>query len=81
MPLYQYACSSCAATIERRQTFDEPPLEECPQCGGRLKKVLQPVGVIFKGSGWYCTDSRPKQASCEESGCKSACEGAKTAAA
>jgi putative FmdB family regulatory protein len=65
MPLYTYDCAGCSATIERRQSFNEPPLSECPDCGGALRKVLHPVGIIFKGSGWYCTDNRPKSTASE----------------
>src|SRR5437588_3902418 len=59
MPLYEYGCSACRARLERRQRFDEEPLRECPICGGSLSRILQPVGIVFKGSGWYSTDNRP----------------------
>ncbi|MBI4319223.1 MAG: zinc ribbon domain-containing protein [Chloroflexi bacterium] len=60
MPTYQYRCTSCSSTLERWQGFSEEPLTECPSCGGSLRRVFSPVGLIFKGAGWYCTDSRPK---------------------
>ena len=56
MPLYTYACKSCEAEIERRQSFSDAPLTTCESCGGELRRVLHPVGVIFKGSGFYNTD-------------------------
>ncbi|HLG51916.1 MAG: hypothetical protein IRY83_03565 [Chloroflexi bacterium] len=59
MPTYEYACSSCGGRLERRQRFDEPPLQTCPTCGGLLARIIQPVGIIFKGPGFYCTDNRP----------------------
>ena len=58
MPIYEYACTSCGERLEARQTFDDPPLEECPVCGGRLRKLYSPVGIVFKGSGFYATDSK-----------------------
>jgi len=61
MPLYEYACASCNSRLEVKQSFSDPPLTTHDGCGGELKKVLQPVGIVFKGSGWYITDSRPKQ--------------------
>ena len=60
MPTYEYSCSDCGAALERRQRFDESPLTQCPSCGGRLHRVYRAAGIIFKGSGWYCTDNRPK---------------------
>jgi putative FmdB family regulatory protein len=60
MPVYQYGCNICQTTHEIRQRFDDEPLSECPSCGGTIRRMFQPVGIIFKGSGWYCTDSRPK---------------------
>jgi len=59
MPIYQYRCQSCGANIEKLQTVTADPLVECPECHqSTLKKVLQSVGIIFKGAGWYITDSK-----------------------
>lgn len=58
MPTYQYACTSCGERLEVVQKFTDEPLTECPKCDGRLRKVFSPVGVVFKGSGFYKTDSR-----------------------
>src|ERR671929_120407 len=58
VPTYTYACTACNDVIEKRQSFSDPPLTTCEQCGGSLRKVIHPVGIVFKGSGWYITDSR-----------------------
>jgi putative FmdB family regulatory protein len=58
MPLYEYVCSSCGARLERRQRFDDEPLRDCPNCGSTLNRLIHPVGIVFKGSGWYSTDHR-----------------------
>ena len=58
MPVYEYACTTCGERTEARQSFDDPPLEECPVCGGRLRKLYSPVGIVFKGSGFYSTESK-----------------------
>ena len=58
MPTYTYACTDCDEQLEVVQSFTSDPLTECPRCGGRLRKVFHPVGVVFKGSGFYRTDSR-----------------------
>ncbi len=58
MPTYQYACTQCAHTFEQFQSFSDDALSVCPQCSGRLRKVFNAVGVVFKGSGFYRTDSR-----------------------
>src|SRR5947209_3454136 len=58
MPTYTYTCTACNDVIEKRQSFSDPPLTTCEQCGGTLRKVIHPVGIVFKGSGWYITDSR-----------------------
>ena len=58
MPIYQYACTDCSEQLEVRQSFTDDALTVCPVCEGRLRKVLSPVGVVFKGSGFYRTDSR-----------------------
>lgn len=58
MPTYQYACTACAERHEAVQAFTDAALEDCPACGGRLRKVFSAVGVVFKGSGFYKNDSR-----------------------
>jgi putative FmdB family regulatory protein len=58
MPTYEYACTSCGEHVEVVQSFKDHPLTECPLCQGTLKKVFAPIGVVFKGSGFYKTDSR-----------------------
>ena len=58
MPTYQYACTECGERLEAVQSFADPALTECPQCHGRLRKVFNSVGVVFKGSGFYRNDSR-----------------------
>jgi putative FmdB family regulatory protein len=63
MPTYQYACSACGHAFEVFQSFSEDALTECPQCKGEVKKVYGNVGVVFKGSGFYKTDSAAKPAS------------------
>ncbi len=56
MPLYEYQCKSCHTKIERIQKFSDPPLTECPHCGGELEQLLSAPAVQFKGAGWYVTD-------------------------
>ena len=63
MPTYQYACTECGHAFEQFQSFSDDALTECPECQGRLRKVFNAVGVVFKGSGFYRTDSREKKAS------------------
>lgn len=59
MPVYTYRCENCGVQFERTQKFSEPPLTWCPECGKRtLRKVYTPVGIVFKGSGFYATDHR-----------------------
>lgn len=58
MPTYQYRCAECSHRFEQFQKFSEDPLTECPVCGKAVRRVIQPVGVVFKGSGWYITDNR-----------------------
>ena len=58
MPTYQYTCTECGEPLETVQKFSDEPLTVCPACGGRLRKVFSPVGIVFKGSGFYRTDSR-----------------------
>ena len=58
MPTYQYACTECSHTFEQFQSFSDDALTVCPQCTGKLRKVFNAVGVVFKGSGFYRNDSR-----------------------
>jgi len=58
MPIYQYECEECGLVFERRQHFGDAPLKRCPECNGAVHRVFQPVGIIFKGSGFYVTDHR-----------------------
>ena len=62
MPTYQYTCTECGEPLETVQKFSDEPLTLCPACGGRLRKVFSPVGIVFKGSGFYRTDSRKSAA-------------------
>lgn len=59
MPTYAYRCTACSHEFEVFQKFSDEPLTECPECGSPIRKVFQPVGIVFKGSGWYINDSRP----------------------
>jgi putative FmdB family regulatory protein len=58
MPTYEYACKECGEHLEVVQSFRDEPLTECPNCGGSLRKVFAPVGIVLKGSGFYRNDSR-----------------------
>jgi putative FmdB family regulatory protein len=62
MPTYQYRCTECGHNLEAVQKFSDAALTECPNCGGTLRKVFNAVGVVFKGSGFYRTDSRAGKA-------------------
>lgn len=58
MPTYEYRCKDCGEHLEVVQSFRDDPLTECPRCSGSLKKVFQPIGIAFKGRGFYRNDSR-----------------------
>ena|SRR5437588_8094295 len=73
MPIYGYECTTCGHRLEVLQSILDEPLRICPECTGQLRKLLYPVGVIFKGSGFYTTDYR---ASKDASNGKDAAEGA-----
>ena len=62
MPMYTYQCEKCGVRLDRRQSFSARPLAHCPECRGAVRRLLQPAGIVFKGSGWYSTDSKPKPA-------------------
>jgi putative FmdB family regulatory protein len=59
MPIYTYRCENCGVQFDRQQKFSDAPLTRCPECSKKtLRKVFQPVGIVFKGSGFYSTDHR-----------------------
>jgi putative FmdB family regulatory protein len=86
VPTYQYACTECGHAFEQVQSFSDDALTVCPVCSGRLRKVFNAVGVVFKGSGFYRTDSRSGTSSTlapgtsEKSGDTSSTGGASTTA-
>lgn len=86
VPTYQYACTVCGHQLEVAQSFSDAPLAVCPECDGRLRKVFSSVGIVFKGSGFYRTDSRSGSSSgtegtgsAKESGTESAAPKSDTA--
>ena len=70
MPTYQYACTECGGQLEAVQKFTDEPLTVHEDCGGRLRKVFSPVGIVFKGSGFYRTDSRGSEPKASSSSVK-----------
>jgi putative FmdB family regulatory protein len=76
LPIYEYECVECKHRFERYQSFSEPPVAACPDCGHAVRKVLQPVGIVFKGSGWYKNDSRSAPAAEKGDTAKEATTGA-----
>ena len=61
MPIYTYRCENCGVQFERQQSYTDEPLKRCPECNkNKLRKVITPSGIVFKGSGWYVTDSKSK---------------------
>src|SRR5512135_2037562 len=69
MPIYTYRCENCGVQFEREQSYSEAPLKICPECRKKsLKKVISPVGIIFKGSGFYSTDHKSPSGSSTSSG-------------
>lgn len=71
MPTYEYRCMSCGTRFDVFQRLDQDPLRICERCGGELRKVFHPAGIVFKGSGFYATDSRAKKSADGASGSKS----------
>jgi putative FmdB family regulatory protein len=76
MPIYEYECTACKHRFDRYQTFSEAPVTSCPECGNPVRKVLQPVGIVFKGSGWYKNDSRTSSANGKADAAKESAAGA-----
>jgi putative FmdB family regulatory protein len=77
MPIYEYKCRKCSEVSEAWQKFSDPPLAKCPQCGGRVEKLISMNAFHLKGSGWYTTDYAGKNAStgkgCETAAADSGC--------
>lgn len=70
MPLYEYQCQACGVRFERRQHITDEPIKVCPECGDEVHRLIQPVGIIFKGSGFYVTDNRTKSSTSKPSSAK-----------
>ena len=81
MPTYTYRCDTCGHQFEAVQRFSDAALTECLECGASIRRVIQPVGVVFKGSGWYITDSRTPPKEGGESEAKPAAKDGKADAA
>jgi putative FmdB family regulatory protein len=75
MPTYEYACTECGQHVEVVQSMSAAPLTTCSACGGRLRKVFSPIGIVFKGSGFYRTDSRAKSGAGASKGGRSGSDG------
>ena len=75
MPTYSYACTECDNKFDIVQSFSDDSLTECPQCAGRLRKLFNSVGIVFKGSGFYRTDSRSGSSSSEAASSSSKSDG------
>jgi putative FmdB family regulatory protein len=78
VPTYQYTCTDCGEPVEAVQKFTDDPLSICAACGGRLRKVFSPVGIVFKGSGFYRTDSRNSSVAADAKKDKQPAESAKS---
>jgi putative FmdB family regulatory protein len=63
VPKYDYRCTACGQVYEKREGFDAPSVQQCPSCQGVARRVLTPPAIVFKGSGWYKTDSRGSEPS------------------
>ena len=75
MPTYEYACKKCGRHIDVFQRISEEPLTVCPHCGGELRKVFHPAGILLKGSGFYKTDNRAKDKTKSDSSSSSSSSG------
>jgi putative FmdB family regulatory protein len=68
MPLFEYQCEKCGVRFERLQRKGDLTVKQCPECGGTVRRLIQPPGIIFKGSGFYVTDNRRSSAGSRRSG-------------
>ena len=74
MPIYEYQCEKCGVRFERLQAMSAKPATNCPECDGPVHRIISPVGVIFKGSGFYVTDNRSSNAGTQRSTTKTTTE-------
>jgi len=74
MPIYEYQCKKCSQVTEAIQKFSDPPLTKCPQCGGRLNKMMSLNAFHLKGQGWYVTDYKGKNSSSAATGSEGGAE-------
>jgi len=81
MPLYEYECDACGHRFEKIQKFSDPPLEQCPKCGGAVHKLQSAPAFQFKGSGWYITDYARKDSGSRDSEPKSGSSGGESKSA
>jgi len=81
MPIYSYQCEKCGTRFDRMQKFTDKPLTRCPECRGQVKRLIQPAGIVFKGSGWYITDSKKSSSATVLSGKDKSKEGAENKSA
>src|SRR2546425_4196828 len=63
VPIYDYRCDHCGHAFSAVQSYKDQPLEKCPKCGKKPRRLIGPPAIVFKGSGWYKTDSRPAEKS------------------
>ena len=78
MPLYEYQCEECGVRFERRQQISDEPIRTCPECKGHVRRLIQPVGIVFKGKGFYVTDNRATSSTVSTSGSTTKSEETKT---
>jgi putative FmdB family regulatory protein len=71
MPIYDYRCDHCGHVFSQVQSYKDEPVEKCPNCGKKPRRLIVPAAIVFKGSGWYKTDSRPAEKSETKSESKS----------
>ena len=71
MPTYGYQCTQCQGQFDVFQKMSDAPVSSCPKCSGAVKRLFYPVGIVFKGSGWYINDSRKPEKSGDSEGAKS----------
>ena len=80
MPMYAYECDNCGVRFDRRQGFDDEPVKKCPECRGKVHRLIQPAGVIFKGAGFYSTDNKGSSSTVKTNGASKDAAGSESSA-